>query len=1042
MSYIVNHLYLDKNAQVSIVQSGNSAKARYSASGKMAVRHPGKFLIRTSAQYIQQVRFAAQPDEAPRWRPQTKTLPLKVVIKTPDGQVFNSDRVTLNDLKKYRDLRGTSIGTWSYNIFGESEPITIVPDITKLSSGKVHTRIALEETVASKSAAPLIKTSLKVTGNHSYSFDLFRVGKFVATVNPDGFLGGISPRPIMSLEDPDGQQVATSSNGRLIFPVTLRTLNKSRDAKGKTRNWVLNVRHNPASTGSNEFDINATVLASHYIQTAAINQRINTLLGVNGRNLSLYGEVSGSDILGRLKILDEVTAEIIDMHGLLDSIIEKEPQDKGVDTSKPDIKKDVAYTIASFDRDLGKGLKVNLEETTKVNTIKISIGSSSKIQPSIPALKIEVETQGEAVVEIAGFNLATVKVRNNRVQLEAGLQFESNGSFKVVPWVNDKMVDIDVHWQAALTAGVLTGGLILLGLVGLTEYIEEKINDSIQSAFSSLLTGIVSKVPSILAMILGDEFTHQALRLDGEDIVFDYIAPLEPDPKPTPGYIGVIGRSATELGPGLWNIMPRTLGDTWKNDNLSKIDHIVVVIMENRSFDHVLGYLAELPGHEDSDGLSPELKTFLESKGYPVGKLNKSGIKPNTLNYKTRFPASVGHEFADVTEQLSEKIITDKGRSINSPKGFISNFESRAKGRSDITVNDVLGYYEANDLPFYKFLAENYAYCERFFCSHPGPTLPNRMFSLTGDLQYDRTGEIILDNNDEDNFSLSRAMTIFDLLSRKGVDWRVYESYPSVTMLRMFARYATDNSNIVNISKLKQDVSRGDLPAVTFIEPAMHHYPENDDHSPVADMYNGQLFLKNIYDTLKSNEQIWQKTMLVITYDEHGGFYDHVIPPIADIRTSPTPPVLDPGISTVLGASNQEGQAIERGVSSSLSLQTGFGLRVPTFVVSPWTPAGKGPNLVLDFCSILKTIVARFCAADKPFVSDRVNASNTFNAFLSENEPRMSGLNSPPMKPLPDEPTSPKVKGILTPVISRKEMRAGKVDYHDLTGRLGRLLGR
>ena len=150
---------------------------------------------------------------------------------------------------------------------------------------------------------------------------------------------------------------------------------------------------------------------------------------------------------------------------------------------------------------------------------------------------------------------------------------------------------------------------------------------------------------------------------------------------------------------------------------------------------------------------------------------------------------------------------------MNSPSGFVKNFGGKLdKLRAmdgtlpprlkDIQPVDVLGYYEANDLPFFKFLVDHYAYCERFFCSHPGPTLPNRMLSLLGDVQYDRTGEAILDNNHGDNFVLSRAMTLFDLLTRKKVPWRVYESFPSVAMLRMFARYATDATNIVRLDGL------------------------------------------------------------------------------------------------------------------------------------------------------------------------------------------------------------------------------------------------
>ena len=119
-------------------------------------------------------------------------------------------------------------------------------------------------------------------------------------------------------------------------------------------------------------------------------------------------------------------------------------------------------------------------------------------------------------------------------------------------------------------------------------------------------------------------------------------------------------------------------------------------------------------------------------------------------------------------------------------------------------------------------------------------------------------------------------MNIFDLLTRKRIGWRVYESFPSLTMLRMFARYATDDTNIVHRDRLQADVDMGNLPAVTVIDPRMHSAPRNDDHAP-ADMYEGQVFLEGVYNTLRSNGPLWARTMLIITYDEHGGFYDHVL---------------------------------------------------------------------------------------------------------------------------------------------------------------------
>ena len=163
----------------------------------------------------------------------------------------------------------------------------------------------------------------------------------------------------------------------------------------------------------------------------------------------------------------------------------------------------------------------------------------------------------------------------------------------------------------------------------------------------------------------------------------------------------------------------------------------------------------------------------------------------------------MGHKLKDVREQLAGQTQRADGGQINDPKGFVENFARRLGSDSlGVAADDVLGYYEASDLPFYAHLAQHYGYCDRYFCSHPGPTLPNRMYALTGDLQYDRFGEPILDNNNGDNFLLSRATTIYDLLTRKGVSWRVYESEPSVTMLRMFARYATNNTDIVPLARL------------------------------------------------------------------------------------------------------------------------------------------------------------------------------------------------------------------------------------------------
>ena len=234
-------------------------------------------------------------------------------------------------------------------------------------------------------------------------------------------------------------------------------------------------------------------------------------------------------------------------------------------------------------------------------------------------------------------------------------------------------------------------------------------------------------------------------------------------------------------------------------------------------------------------------------------------------------------------------------------------------------------------------------------------------------------------------------------------------------MLRMFARYATDNTHIVPISRLAADVAAGNVPALTVIEPAMHHFPPTDDH-PVADMAAGQAFLQQVYNTLKSNPAVWAKTLLLITYDEHGGFYDHVVPPLADLRQATAKP----------------------------AVLTPYGVRVPMFVVSPWVPAGKGPDLTLDHCAILKTILARFCPVGPPFLSDRVAASPSFNAFLSASAPRL--VAAPAAAVQARAASASRTPGLTSkPVLqpmSRASVRAHGADFHDLTGMLARMLGR
>jgi phospholipase C len=1054
--------------------SGDTATFKVSLKGEFAVLFPGRVSRRASASFTHRLRVESLgpegadgepgPGSTPLhggWQTVSKTIPLTLRVFTPDGAEFTATEITRFDLNRFRDLRGAPTGPWSYSLSGESQPLLVDED-SMIVNPKGTVGLSLVETVPNESAPPLVAGTPLTPQRQSFQFDLYRLGTFVAEIAQSVI---VAPwRGSMRLLDPDGLAVAATPNTRLTFDVGLAALSKSRDAAGNIRKWTLEVSpQGGVVVGSPR--LSATVIGRGRISIAALKSRIDALLGPRGSFIEAFGENSGGQALARLRVKDIVSAETIDMHGLLEDVLSDVEQDGAADPKN--FQANVLYTLARRSEELAAGLKLDVR-SLKVGTIDVAIGPGIMLGASVPAIRLTVAVSGAAKVRFAGATLADAKVRGGKFDMEVGIKLAADGTPQVVTAVPGSPFDIDIS-NAVKVALVATLGIAgLIGGMSVGEYVEDVINRAIAGGARDLFSD-PTLAPRILMTIFGAHLSYMPFRFEGEQIVFDHIAPLEPEPKPTPGYQGAIGRSFTQAMASQVTFMPRLLGDTWRADNLrQKIDHIVVVMMENRSYDHVLGYRARPPIGDGADGLTDEMIAAIEgAPGGPfdVRALREAGFDSNVVGKRTRLPKGVGHELHDVQQQLAVRADGPGGRKINSPRGFVDNFRPRLKpdpqtgvDPTRVVLDDVLGFYDGEDLPLFAYLAQNYAYCDRFYCSHPGPTLPNRMYSLTGDVQHDRYGFPILDNNNGDNFLLSRAPTIYDFLARKGLGFRVYESQPSVTMLRMFARYATDTTHIVPLDRLQADVARGDLPAFTAIEPQMHAHPQDDDH-PDADMWRGQIFLKRVYDALRSNGALWARTLLIITYDEHGGLYDHVVPPVADVYNARAPglaartPVVPAGTLRGAGRLGADGvlagdlpvatPVTETPPAAPSLLAVPYGVRVPTFVVSPWAPRGKGPGVTLDHCSILKTVLARFLGDEKPFLSDRVSASHSFEAFLTEPQPRMDVGPSPSLQPLP--PDVRRLSGtslIATEPLSRKEMRAGPVDYHRLTGRWARQLGR
>ncbi|MCA1569821.1 MAG: hypothetical protein LC798_05755 [Chloroflexi bacterium] len=989
-------------------------------------------------------------------------IPLNFGIFDPDGQPFTREDVTLADLKRFRDKRGKS-RPWSYKLAGKSKTYALIEAFNEtVGEPEGAINLALSETVASTSAAPLVPRTRLDGSRMRLTFDLNRVGTFVANLGEGIFDRW---RGSMRLLDPDGGVVGRTTSERLRCAIPLSALGKSRDAAGNPRLWTLEVSPQGGVVVGNRY-VTATVLGEGRLRTSALHDRIQRIFGPDGTFVKIAGAKSSGYAEVHLTISDVTAAESIDMHDLLDSRLKSQGLSTDVVSFEP-------MRIYRRSSDLGYGASVDASNIS-TTSIRVSVGPALHLEAGTPALHLAVGVAGAVTVRWGPLTLATATAKVGVLEAEVGMRIDPDGTPKLVSWFPDELFDIDFHpgaiaafVAAAIAAAAAVGGPVgaLGGLIGgsvsaavVEEVIEDYLNDTVAEGAKKMFDD-PTMAPRILMTLLGTHLTYRPIRFDGDDILLEHIAPLEPDPKPRPNYAGAIGRSPLEMAAGHTMFMPRTLGDTWVADNLrTKIKHIVVVMMENRSYDHVLGYRAIAPTdpRDEANGWTPELIDAVNARADqfrpppppapragqepthhdtqpPVGPMRNSAFELNHLQLRTRLPLGVGHDLTD--------------RNTGEP---------------------------VDELPMFGFLAEQYGYCDRFFCSHPGPTLPNRMFSLTGDVQYDRYGFPILDNNDSDNFLLSRAQTIYDVLTKHGVSWRVYESAPSVTMLRMFARYASDDENIRPIEDFYAQAAAGQLPSFVVVEPAMHHHPQDDDH-PDADMSRGQRFIWKAYDALTKNQAAWNETLLLITYDEHGGFYDHVIPPIADVFEGQGPVVADPGRDPVVSGDPETGGlggvrdhrggtrvgglgGVRGGVLGDV-LDGGFrpvpelvevpvhvpyGARVPTFVVSPWTPPGKGPSITLDHCSIVKTVLARFCPDTKPFFSDRVNASLSFESYLSEPQPR--AVTAPVPEP-PDIPiTAPRMASstseIVTEPLFRKRMRSEQVDYHEISGRLARMLGR
>ena len=413
---------------------------------------------------------------------------------------------------------------------------------------------------------------------------------------------------------------------------------------------------------------------------------------------------------------------------------------------------------------------------------------------------------------------------------------------------------------------------------------------------------------------------------------------------------------------------------------LGSIDHIVVLMLENRSFDHMLGFLyrdsANVSAHGDPfDGLT-ETEACPGADGTPVQVFP---ITASTANAYFLPGADPGEGFLATNAQLFGTA-SPPADAIPSMRGFVTDYAQTLHTRTQqgwyvvpgTTAEMIMGCHTPATLPVLSALARGYAVCDRWFGSAPTQTMPNRAFACAGTSQ----GHL------DDETKSFTVRSIFGLCGQHGVSWKIY-GYNRKPLTRLSFPDTTQApaSNIGLFTDFQHDAAAGTLPAFAFLEPSWNS-TGNSQH-PNYNVALGEQLILDTYRAVAAGPK-WPQTLLIVTYDEHGGCYDHVPPPAT--ATKPDDTIGEQGFDF-----------------------TRFGPRVPTVAVSPLIEAGtvfRVPQSAtpLDHTSILATVEHRFSL---PPLTRRDAAAPDVGAALTLDIPRtddlLAGVSAPQAPPTPAE---------------------------------------
>lgn len=407
---------------------------------------------------------------------------------------------------------------------------------------------------------------------------------------------------------------------------------------------------------------------------------------------------------------------------------------------------------------------------------------------------------------------------------------------------------------------------------------------------------------------------------------------------------GALGGAAL----GLSSLAPQTILDQAlavapRCGRVQDIEHVVILMQENRSFDHYFGSYRGVRGFRDPraerlhDGSG---KTVFAQPGYD---------RPGYGGHLMPFHLDSQHD-----GECTDDVIHSWGAQHRSWNGGRMDRFVREHLADDPDGELTMGYYTRRDLSFYYALADAFTICDDFFCSVMGPTDPNRLYAMSGMLDpAGRHGGPLLETLVATRAAKTGAFrwtTMPEQLSARGISWKNYTSLAGgqlQNVLPYFRNYSTDPKLAARgiaptyPADFLADVARGELPQVSWVLPQLLQ----TEHPPTPTVY-GEYATAQVLSTLTANPKLWAKTVLFVTYDENGGFFDHVPPP--------TPPAGTRGEFVTVNPLPAAAEG-DRG-------PIGLGFRVPTLVVSPFARGGFVSSETFDHTSILRFLETRFGA--------------------------------------------------------------------------------